>query len=465
VDAFGNALGQSIALSSLSASSTAAPMYDADRADMELGRALRANAASSYSGGRDFAADVRQRRADTDWWTQAGRDPWSTAGAPGDAEMLRRAEDPAYYRNPRAEASQAINRVRDHLFGMTTAGLSGADGYSGNSTVATASRWALADTSTRGLEESLRSLRETDPAIRRQLIEDSYRYSKEAGAGFEQVRRFEGMQTAVGLLRGGSDLIGTPAEQAFALGQAFGVRGFRSSATLSDGFIASLAEGDPSVIAGRARELIMASYSDGVSDFGKGYRAGDLTAIVTTSLGVAGVAGQVGARAMANSLGRMAPDVRINAFGAEPSRGGALRDLGPSVPNLTERGTLTNLRPNDLAVSERPIRTLIQDDSGRYWLQSPGGNRITPSGSYDFVTMPDGSIRVTRPNITPDYSTHLGLSGGGEVNYAGSIRFGNVRGENRGTITEWTNNSGHYRPPAQMRGNANLPLDLFRKAH
>nr|WP_157503958.1 hypothetical protein [Luteibacter rhizovicinus] len=134
-----------------------------------------------------------------------------------------------------------------------------------------------------------------------------------------------------------------------------------------------------------------------------------------------------------------------------------------SPPNLTERGTLTNLRPQDISVSERPIRALVQDDSGRYWLQSAGGNRITPSGSYDFVTMPDGTIRVARPNNTWDFSTHLGLSGGGEVNWAGSIRFGNNMGPNRGTILEWTNNSGHYQPPAYLSGNAGLPNDLFRR--
>lgn len=133
---------------------------------------------------------------------------------------------------------------------------------------------------------------------------------------------------------------------------------------------------------------------------------------------------------------------------------------GP-VPNLTERGTLVNLRPNDVAIAQRPVRTLVQDESGRYWLQTSTGKRITPSGSYDFVTMPDGSVRVARPNVNQDFSTHLGLSGGGEVRYAGSIRFGNNDGPSRGTITQWTNNSGHYQPPATLSGNAGLPQGLF----
>lgn len=134
---------------------------------------------------------------------------------------------------------------------------------------------------------------------------------------------------------------------------------------------------------------------------------------------------------------------------------------GIGAANLTERGTFTNRYPGDAAVLQSRPRTLVQDSSGRYWLEGPGGNRITPSGSYDFVTMPNGTVRVARPNTNQDYSTHLGLSGGGEVSYAGSIRFGNNAGPNRGTITNWTNNSGHYTPPAEFSGNAGLPSGSF----
>ena len=148
---------------------------------------------------------------------------------------------------------------------------------------------------------------------------------------------------------------------------------------------------------------------------------------------------------------------------------GKRQDLTPAfvdaansgVSNLTEGDTLLrNLRPGDAAFSQRPVRTLVQDESDRYWLQSRSGNRITPSGSYDFVTMPDGTIRVARPN-SPEFSTHLGLSGGSDVRYAGSIRFGNNTGPSRGTITSWFNDSGHYQPPASLNINAGLPVDRF----
>ncbi|WP_438857641.1 hypothetical protein [Achromobacter spanius] len=131
------------------------------------------------------------------------------------------------------------------------------------------------------------------------------------------------------------------------------------------------------------------------------------------------------------------------------------------VRNLTERGTLTNLHPQDLVVAQRPVRNLVQDGSGRYWLETSSGNRITPSGSYDFVTLPDGRIRVARPNTNIEFSTHLGLSGGREVSFAGAIRFGNSSGANRGSVVQWTNHSGHYQPPAHLKNNAGLPIHLF----
>lgn len=147
------------------------------------------------------------------------------------------------------------------------------------------------------------------------------------------------------------------------------------------------------------------------------------------------------------------------AQGARSSGAGAAG--GRVVSNLTSRGTLTNLHAGDVAVLESRGRTLVQDNAGRYWLESSNGNRITPSGRYDFVTMPDGKVRVARPNQNPDFSTHLGLSGGGEVRYAGSLHFENSSSAGRGSIVSWTNDSGHYSPPSSLGGNANLPMESF----
>ncbi len=132
--------------------------------------------------------------------------------------------------------------------------------------------------------------------------------------------------------------------------------------------------------------------------------------------------------------------------------------------NRTSTGNYTNLRPGDAVQLQGTPRTLVQDGSGRYWLQSANGNRVTPSGSYDFVTLPNGTTRVARTNTNPGFSTHLGLSGGGEVRYAGSIRFSNNSSgrPSRGVIREWSNSSGHYQPAAGDAANAGLPTNLFR---
>lgn len=135
-----------------------------------------------------------------------------------------------------------------------------------------------------------------------------------------------------------------------------------------------------------------------------------------------------------------------------------------TLQNLTERGTLLNTHTQDIAYSQRPIRVLTQDECGRYWIQSPSAKRITHSGSYDFITKPDGIILVARQNTNLDFSTHLGLSGGREVRFAGSIHFANSRGAKRGTITKWMNDSGHYQPPSNLSRNAGFLKNLFNGA-
>jgi filamentous hemagglutinin len=123
----------------------------------------------------------------------------------------------------------------------------------------------------------------------------------------------------------------------------------------------------------------------------------------------------------------------------------------------------TNLRLGDAVVLQTTRRYLIQDPNGRYWLKTLKGIGITPSGQYDFVKLMSGVITVARQNFHFNYSTHLGLSGGYDVIYAGTIRFANNTGPSRGTIINWTNSSGHYQPAAVMASYAGLPLGLFCK--
>jgi len=147
--------------------------------------------------------------------------------------------------------------------------------------------------------------------------------------------------------------------------------------------------------------------------------------------------------------------VFIPRFGSDPG------DLA-GVSNLTSRGTLTNLRPPDPVLLQTSAKTLVREASGRYKLKEPSGKLTTPSGNYDFVTLPDGTIKVARTNTDPDFSTHLGLSNGREVRFAGEIRFTNSARAGRGQIVSFSNNSGHYRPPAELAHQAGLPVELFK---
>ena len=57
---------------------------------------------------------------------------------------------------------------------------------------------------------------------------------------------------------------------------------------------------------------------------------------------------------------------------------------------------------------------------------------------------------------------HIDLARGGDVDYAGEIRFGASR-RNRGLLGWWDNSSGHYRPLASNAISISdlLPIDLF----
>ena len=123
--------------------------------------------------------------------------------------------------------------------------------------------------------------------------------------------------------------------------------------------------------------------------------------------------------------------------------------------------TLANLFPGDPVLLQTVARTLAKDGAGRYWLLSSSGKKLTPSGTYEFVTLQNGMIRVARMNPDIHFSTHIGISGGVGVLFAGTIRFAPNKGRARGTIVHWTNSSGHYRPPFALRDNANLPLSKF----
>ena len=69
-------------------------------------------------------------------------------------------------------------------------------------------------------------------------------------------------------------------------------------------------------------------------------------------------------------------------------------------------------------------------------------------GRHDFVIPEDGTMAYG--------SGHVALSEGRPVVWAGDIEFRN------GTIVEWSNASGHFRPDRSFGINAGLPMDVYR---
>jgi filamentous hemagglutinin len=96
----------------------------------------------------------------------------------------------------------------------------------------------------------------------------------------------------------------------------------------------------------------------------------------------------------------------------------------------------------------------VHTESGDFKYQLPSGELRTPKGTFDFIQI-GGEIKIS-PVRNDGFSTHLQLSKGAEVDYAGSIQF-----SQKGALKWWNNSSGHYMPPAAQSSIVNLPTNLF----
>ncbi|MEO6936655.1 MAG: LysM peptidoglycan-binding domain-containing protein [Collimonas sp.] len=117
-------------------------------------------------------------------------------------------------------------------------------------------------------------------------------------------------------------------------------------------------------------------------------------------------------------------------------------------------GKLSNLFPGHPAMPGSRYK-LIQTESGDFKYQLPSGELRTPKGAYDFIQN-GNEIRIS-PLRNDEFSGHLSLSKGADVDYAGSIQF-----SQKGGLKWWDNNSGHYQPPATNSPIVNLPNNLFK---
>jgi hypothetical protein len=135
----------------------------------------------------------------------------------------------------------------------------------------------------------------------------------------------------------------------------------------------------------------------------------------------------------------MAADVMISAVvGQGVLSGLPARRAGAQRPTFLNRGD----------PGRGHVKGVVIHSEGKFTLSSAEGREVV-KGEFDFVVQ-GGVIRVGKG--------HYVLAGGGQpVEYAGSIKFGDG-----GSLVEWTNASGHYRPSAAFARNAGLPMESFR---
>lgn len=95
----------------------------------------------------------------------------------------------------------------------------------------------------------------------------------------------------------------------------------------------------------------------------------------------------------------------------------------------------------------------------RWYINNGKGELHTPSGTYQFVTLRDGSIRVTRRQTVD--GAHAPLANGQPVRFAGEVTFPSRHSVNRGQIKNWNNQSGHYRPDQQLKHQSGFPQPKF----
>lgn len=122
-----------------------------------------------------------------------------------------------------------------------------------------------------------------------------------------------------------------------------------------------------------------------------------------------------------------------------------------------------NLYPDE---AYRAVRRFeLKQIDGKWKTVDARGNAFSARGDYNYVVVGD-KIYVSNvpahPGIGQRIPGHIDIARGGDVGYAGEIRFGHGRG-NRGQLQWWDNSSGHYRPKASDANTISdlLPIDLF----
>jgi hypothetical protein len=136
--------------------------------------------------------------------------------------------------------------------------------------------------------------------------------------------------------------------------------------------------------------------------------------------------------------------------------------LAPS--NAPARISHSNLYPED---AYNPVQRFELRQVDGMWKTFDGrGNAFTARGNYNYVVSGDKIYAVkvpSQPAMGQSIPGHIDIARGGNVDYAGEIRFGSGLG-NRGQLQWWDNSSGHYQPKATDAGSMSdlLPINLFK---
>ncbi|MGF6767843.1 hypothetical protein P3T18_000313 [Paraburkholderia sp. GAS199] len=118
--------------------------------------------------------------------------------------------------------------------------------------------------------------------------------------------------------------------------------------------------------------------------------------------------------------------------------------------------TLGNVMGHELDTNHRPTRIVQNDEAGGIWKKPGSQNGMT--GKFNFAADEKKNVFVGKEGQGVRHP-HLANSLDGRPTYAGEVVLQN------GRVEAWNNNSGHFRPPANLSHQAPFPADRFSPQH
>jgi len=118
--------------------------------------------------------------------------------------------------------------------------------------------------------------------------------------------------------------------------------------------------------------------------------------------------------------------------------------------------TLGNVMGHELDTNHRPTPLVQDNEAGGIWKKPGSQNGMT--GKFNFAADEKNNVFVGKEGQGVRHP-HLANSLDGPPTYAGEVVLQN------GRVNAWNNNSGHFRPPANLSHQAPFPADRFSPQH